>query len=122
MKYEVSVYACFDNQSDAIHFVEKCSYVSSFSINARAGNEAPVITPAVEEPVAQVAPETHPAAVLMDMLNDERYTMRTVKSLEEKTDWSYDTICAYLNDKGLYFSEYNRRSDGALMIGLDSRN
>lgn len=130
MKYEVSVYATFGNYSDALKFVDECNNVSSFSITGFNNNEAPVITPAVEEPVdepveepvAQAAPETHPADVLMGMLNDERYTMRTVNSLEEKTGWSYDKIRAYLNDEGFYFSEYPRRSDGSLMIGLDSRN
>ena len=61
-------------------------------------------------------------ARLMQELNDPRYTLRSIAELETKTGMESNEIEDALNDHDVEYVERTRRSDGAALIGLASRN
>jgi hypothetical protein len=59
---------------------------------------------------------------LMQELNDPRFTLRSTRELAEKTGVSGYLITGLLDDNGIEYITKRRRSDGAELIGLASRN
>ena len=87
-------------------------------------HKAPVeATPAAEAVAIPTIPEGKTKfAKLMELLEDRRYTWRTVATLVEKTGYANkDEVLAELEDNGVSIEFANRNSDGAEMIGLSSR-
>lgn len=60
--------------------------------------------------------------ILVEMLEHPDYRKRSVAELSAKTGWSPLEIQNALDDADYKYTIYNRRSDGAKLIGLDSRN
>ena len=58
---------------------------------------------------------------LMGMLEDERYTLRSLSSLAEKSGLYEAEVCRVLNDNYISFIVKTSR-DGKKLIGLASRN
>jgi hypothetical protein len=79
---------------------------------------------ATQTSVDEAAPVKPTHEVLMEMLNDERYTLRTAKSLIEKSGFSgdADALAEYFDDNLVDVVRLNRRSDGAEVFGLADRN
>lgn len=80
---------------------------------------APV--PAVEE-VAPVVSAPDPRFIALMSELDGRYSLRTVAELEDKLGIGFTTMTQMLEDEGISFVTRTRRSDSAMLIGLDSRN
>ena len=60
---------------------------------------------------------------LMDELNDPRYTLRTYSELRETLGYDFDSdIDNDLDSNRVEYVVKTRRSDGAALIGLTSRN
>lgn len=60
--------------------------------------------------------------ILLKELNDPRYTLRSTRELSEKTGIDYSLIPDLLDENNVLYVTKRRRSDGAELIGLDSRN
>ena len=63
---------------------------------------------------------THP---VLAALNDSRYALRSADSLMEAGDfYSIEDLYYFLEERGVGYLTKQRRSDGATLIGLRSRN
>ncbi len=84
---------------------------------------APVVVELVEEAAAPVV-ETDPDPRFIALMNelDGRYDLRTVGELEDKLSMSFTEMTELLEVEGISFVTRTRRSDSALLIGLNSRN
>lgn len=82
----------------------------------------PSYKPVVEtaSPIYTAPDESSPFDKLMTELEDPRYTLRSMLELREKTG-IYEILDA-LNDNGVEYVTKTRRSDGAQLVGLESRN
>ena len=76
----------------------------------------------IEEPSAPVVSDPDPRFIALMNELDGRYSLRTVAELEDKLGISFRTMTDLLNDEGVSFVTRTRRSDSALLIGLDFRN
>lgn len=78
----------------------------------------------VKEAVAPVVVEADPDPRFIALMNelDGRYALRTVGELEDKLSMSFTEMTELLEEEGISFVTRTRRSDSALLIGLDSRN
>ena len=82
---------------------------------------APTPAPVQPEPeVEEVRPVTRTDLILAEL--NGQYALRSYKELTAKYHVSRDTIDNLLNVAGVEFVNKTRRSDGALLIGLASRN
>ena len=79
---------------------------------------APAAAPVVE---ANQPPE-NPLQVITDMLNDPRYTLRSLSSLAEKSGLSEGDVIYELDNNDIDYVTRTKRGSGAKLIGLDSRN
>lgn len=81
-------------------------------------------TQTVETPVVQPETPAVPSAldVILSELNHPRYTLRTLSELSNKTALSHEMIKDVLNEHDVNYVTMRRRSDGAPLIGLASRN
>ena len=82
---------------------------------------APVVVELVEEAAAPVV-ETDPRFIALMNELDGRYDLRTVGELEDKLSMSFTEMTELLEVEGISFVIRIRRSDSALLIGLNSRN
>lgn len=85
----------------------------------------PVRTESVVEEAAPVEPIfSGPDPRFIALMNelDGRYSLRTVAELEDKLGISFTEMTELLEAEGVSFVTRTRRSDSALLIGLDSRN
>jgi len=86
---------------------------------------APVVVELVEEAAALVEPASSgPDLRFVALMNelDGRYALRTVGELEDKLGIGFAEMTELLEAEGISFVTRTRRSDSALLIGLDSRN
>ncbi len=86
---------------------------------------APVVVELVEEAAAPVEPVfSGPDPRFVALMNelDGRYALRTVGELEDKLGIGFAEMTELLEAEGISFVTRTRRSDSALLIGLDSRN
>ncbi len=86
---------------------------------------APVVVELVEEAAAPVEPAfSSPDPRFVALINelDGRYALRTVGELEDKLGIGFAEMTELLEAEGISFVTRTRRSDSALLIGLDSRN
>lgn len=87
---------------------------------------APVPVLTVEEVALVVAQPvvTGPDPRFVALMNelDGRYALRTVGELSDKLGISFTEMTSLLEAEGISFVTRTRRSDSALLIGLDSRN
>ncbi len=86
---------------------------------------APVVVELVEEVAALVEPASSgPDLRFVALMNelDGRYALRTVGELEDKLSMSFTEMTELLEAEDISFVTRTRRSDSALLIGLDSRN
>ena len=77
---------------------------------------------AVVEEVAPVVSDPDPRFIALMNELDGRYSLRTVAELEDKLGIDFTTMANLLEDEGISFVTRTRRSDSAMLIGLDSRN
>lgn len=80
---------------------------------------APAPTPVIEEYSTAAAT---PFSRLMYELQDPRYTLRSTRELSDKAGISYEEVHYLLEDNDIDYVTKRRRSDGAELIGLASRN
>lgn len=88
---------------------------------------APAEAPATEEPASADVVVTAdavvaPIQIINDMLNDPRYTLRTIESITNKTGLDQAAIEELLDDNLVDYVVLERRRDSAPVIGLASRN
>ena len=86
------------------------------------GTEAVMAAPAplVSAPANEYPPT--PFEILINELEDSRYTLRSVNELAEKTRILPHEIATLLRANDIEYVVKSRRSDGAQLIGLASRN
>lgn len=58
---------------------------------------------------------------VMNLLNDDRYTLRSFKSIQEATGLEQEDVCHLLNAEGIEFVVLHNRN-GDAVVGLESRN
>lgn len=91
-----------------------------------------VASPVVEQVLEQAVENTEPVVKqveqvdtvfqnVMNALNDPRWKLRTAVELETMLPEG-ESIENYLSSKGVHFITRHRRSDGALLVGLYTRN
>lgn len=78
--------------------------------------------PVVEAPVVEAPAPRDPLENLLNLLEDPRFTLRTVTSLEAKTGVSWKDIEFWLQCRGIGYVVKTRRGSGDLLVGLASRN
>jgi hypothetical protein len=79
--------------------------------------------PVVHETTASAATDTQtPLDIVLGLLKDERYTLRSAKSLAEKSGLSVDEVEELLNDNDIEYVTKRKRGSGDLLIGLEERN
>lgn len=76
----------------------------------------------VVEEVTPVVSDPDPRFVALMNELDGRYALRTVGELSDKLGISFTEMTSLLEAEGISFVTRTRRSDSALLIGLDSRN
>jgi hypothetical protein len=79
---------------------------------------------ATAETATETATETETKLdSVLALLNDERYTLRTAKSIEEKTGLSLSDVKALLDENGIaYVVKHKRNNRNAKLVGLAARN
>lgn len=84
-----------------------------------------VDAPSSAEPTTTAATTTEktPVDIAIELLSDERYTLRTVKSVLEKTGFEdQDALEDALDEADVDYVIKSRRRDRAALVGLASRN
>lgn len=75
-------------------------------------------TPAEAPP----APPAKPIDIILEMLQDPRYTLRSFKSIEEKTGLDQEDVCQLLDAEGYEFVVKTKRDSDEQVVGLEARN